>query len=998
MMVNRERVRTYLTRAALALGAGLVFLAPFPAGCHEQSHWAVMAMLAILLGAVALVARGLGERALLQGARRRVDPVLVALGALAGLMLFQLVPLPSGLVGLVSPARLRLAREVAEVTGGDPDAWLPLTTCLKCTRDSLLLFVAYISVFYAASMALVTGERRRLAVKILMGALVAGASVLAFRGFGQVLQSWGTRLTSTFSNPNRFAALMAMAGACAVGMFVAERSRRRGDGERLGGELRFPRGTIWLVAAVVVEIALVLTLSRLGIASALVAGLVAIALFTGKRSVWAALAGLLVLLAISAALAASPVLARYSILFEQELGGAGGRNACWRMAWPAAAGFPVFGSGAGTFGHVFRAYQGPSLPGFYRHAHNDLLELFTDTGLLGFVATAAAVVFAVKGMLPLRRSRRPETRGVAVAALLGLGAVLLHSAADFPLQEPAVALAFSALAGVAYGTGLRRSADEGAREEKSLLPRARWILPAHVAVALVLCAATLPPLVRLHLAGRLKAEASRIAVGRDEEVERAELLRRVDILERASALDAWDADARYEAARTRVRLVAEGAYPENAQDDARDAIEKAQRELRDGRATSPLDPRPYYLGAVLSWRPDDTGNADRMMLLALRMAPAWHDVSFQVGRYFLKRWLDATRGKGTFGLLRWQEGAREPDELFARAASALSFAASSPGARGAVADLVLESGMSSREIDVALSPDAETELALARGLARRGNHEEACARYERALATGDLRPPLHSTHAAYARSLLSLGARRLDAALKQFDLALKTSPRGEAAETIRALASVPVGRAAAGRIAEYWVSVREKMPDEPAVLLALARAELAAGSDEAGSARLLEYAAETDDAGAYAELARLALKRGDLERGAGLAAKAAQLAPDAASYHMMLADALARLGRHDAAAGSLGKVLLLQPRNLGAARSLAGIELGADRIPRAIEVWQRFIDAGGDAATAHEALADIYIGLLDRDRAARELEAALRARPGDERLRKKLEDVRSGRD
>ena len=48
----------------------------------------------------------------------------------------------------------------------------------------------------------------------------------------------------------------------------------------------------------------------------------------------------------------------------------------------------------------------------------------------------------------------------------------------------------------------------------------------------------------------------------------------------------------------------------------------------------------------------------------------------------------------------------------------------------------------------------------------------------------------------------------------------------------------------------------------------------------------------------------------------------------------------------------------------------------------------------GDAAAAHEALADIYIGLLDRDRAAEELEATLRARPGDERLRKKLEGVR----
>ena len=82
MDIDREKVRTYLTWTALALGAGLVFFAPFSAGCHEQRHWAVMVLLAILLGAVALVARGLGDGTLREGARRsasarrRVDPVL----------------------------------------------------------------------------------------------------------------------------------------------------------------------------------------------------------------------------------------------------------------------------------------------------------------------------------------------------------------------------------------------------------------------------------------------------------------------------------------------------------------------------------------------------------------------------------------------------------------------------------------------------------------------------------------------------------------------------------------------------------------------------------------------------------------------------------------------------------------------------------------------------------------------------------------------------------
>ncbi len=44
-------------------------------------------------------------------------------------------------------------------------------------------------------------------------------------------------------------------------------------------------------------------------------------------------------------------------------------------------------------------------------------------------------------------------------------------------------------------------------------------------------------------------------------------------------------------------------------------------------SVSPLDPRPYYLNAVLTWRPDATERPDRMMLFALKMAPAWDDVA-----------------------------------------------------------------------------------------------------------------------------------------------------------------------------------------------------------------------------------------------------------------------------------------------------------------------------------------------------------------------------------
>ncbi len=75
------------------------------------------------------------------------------------------------------------------------------------------------------------------------------------------------------------------------------------------------------------------------------------------------------------------------------------------------------------------------------------------------------------------------------------------------------------------------------------------------------------------------------------------------------------------------------------------------------------------------------------------------------------------------------------------------------------------------------------------------------------------------------------------------------------------------------------------------------------------------------------------------------------------------------------------------------ARALVGVETKAGRHDKAAAAWTAFLGAGGDEAAAHEGLADIYLRLRDHERAVQELGKALEARPGDERLRKKLEDV-----
>lgn len=977
MKDTRERLRDALTAAALAVGAGLVFLSPFPTGSQYQRHWSIVAVFAILLGALALLAWGLEK-----DARPRLDPMMVPLGCLVAIVILQLVPLPRGLIGIVSPTRLHLAREAAEAAGEHVPAWLPLTTCLKSTRDDLLLLVAYVSVFFAACTLFATKGRW----KLIMGAAAAGGCVLAAWGIVQVLASRGGRLSATYTNWNRFAGLMAVTGACALGLFIA--------GGTTGGERRpkdglgLPRGSIWLAAAVVIDIALVLTFSRLGIASALLAGLLTAAVFLRRRAVWAALSGTLLLLAVNAVLVIDPLAARYSVLFERGVLGSG-RAQCWRMALPILPDFPVFGSGAGTFGRVFPMYQEPSLGGWWKFAHNDYLNLLCDTGVLGLAAAAVAGVFLMRRVLSMRSSRDPQTVGIAVAAFLALSAALFHSLGDFPLRQPANAVVLFALCGIGYGRALRR---RGASEDTTA-PAPRWVLPAAGVTAALLCGTTIPLLLRLRASGSLAGQALGIRADRGAEADAADLQRRAGLLERAAALDPWDAEVRYEAARTRVRLLTKNVYQGK---DVQDAAARARELLTEGRRVSPLDPRAYYLSATLARGEGRADRADRLMRFAARLAPAWPDVAYHVGRYFLRRCKEERQGEpAAFGLHRWAKSDPTEDPMLAEISGSLAFAARSAESRGRTIALVLRHGLSSREVDVALQPDAEINLALARGLAGMGRHGEACTRYERALASGELSGPLRDAHVSCARSLLSVG--RIDTALQQFDRAIGAAGTGELGETVRALADLRASPELAAKLADYWAAVSERIRDEPAVLLALGRAELSAGRDGPGFGHLLRYAEQTGDAAAFAGLARLTVKRGELDLAASLAAQATELDPRSVPYHMLRAEILLRLGDYRGAATSLEQVLFLNPRNLGAARELAGTEIKAGRHGRAIAVWRGFIECGGEAVPAHEALADIYVLLLDRSRAIEELSKALELDPTNERARAKIRRIREAK-
>ena len=956
----RERAAKLLRSFGILVGAGLVFIAPLSGGAHlsaaaqagDRAHWTLAAAACVLLGAVALLAHGLTPRT-----PAPASPVLLALVVVLGLTLLQVVPLPARAVGLVSPARLDLANEAARAAGEAPPDFLPLTVCLESTTDAALLLAAYISAFVAGAVIF----SREHAWRIVFGAAAAAGCVLAVHGLARVLTGRGERLSSTYTNANRFAGLMALSIGCAVGVFLAGRERgRRSDRGGTGTRPRtcyegMPRLSV--ASAGVMGVALLFTASRLGIASAICAVLLTVAVFERLRPNRVTPAALTAAVLVCAAVTALS-LSLLSSDFAKGGASAACRLECWKDALPLARDYALTGSGAGTFKHVFASYQAPPLKRWYRYAHNEYLNLFSDVGIAGFAAGLVAIALVMHAIASLRRSSDPDTMALGAASFFGLSAALIHSLADFPLQEPATALLFFVVAGTAYGATRRE------RLPVSSGAGGRWRLPVACALATALLLVTVPPLFRLREAGALAAKASTIPVGGESEVNEADLRDRLGLLERAAELDPWDAGVRYEAARTRVRLVIEGAL---APGDP-DGLPSALRQLRRARALSMMDPRAYYLEAALLWRPGDAGISDRMMRFASRLAPAWHDVAYRAGSYFLMRWA-RERAAGPSPRDARDGGPTAPRaRLFKWMSEGLSLAARSPLLRDAVAERMIARGLSPGEIDAALAPDGAINEALARAHAERGQNALACWRYGRALEAGGHGRPPRDVHIAYARSLLATGSTRK--CLAQFDLAIRASAPGELDGTLRALASLRPPSRSLAALADYWASAGERLGPavarSPALLLARGRAELAAGRDDAAHELLHGYARRAGDASVFAELATAALARGEAGFAAYLASEAASCDPADASRRLLQARALARLGRDALAAAAYTEALRLEPRWTCAARELAAMETRMGRYPEAMAVWRRFLEAGGDDATAHQALAGIRASILDR--------------------------------
>ena len=436
----------------------LLVWAPLPLGSNRP--WARALFEVGIFGlAGAWLGLALGTRVWLTSAGLKARLAIAALALWLGLGLLQLLPLPLHWLEVLSPSAAR-QWTTAMLALGDAAApgYAPLSMDPQGSLIAWRLGLALSGLFLLVLLLVRSRRRLRLLAATLVLAAVAQAmlaSLLALAGTPWLFIDAGSRAHGTFVNPNHLAGYLEMAIALGIGLLIADlsepgavsnwRRRLRAWARTLLG--RKARLRIYLAILV---IALVMTTSRMGNTAFFIS--LGVAGATGVLSFRRSPRPVLILL-VSLVLVDTLILGTWFGLdrvrerLEQTVLTEDARYQLGVQATAYLSDYRWFGSGGGSFYAVYPAYRdAKSIPLHFAHADNDLLEFQLEYGVVGVVPLAIVVLLSLGAALRVLFSRDdPLCRGMAFASLMGVTAILIHSATDANLHIPANAALFVVL-------------------------------------------------------------------------------------------------------------------------------------------------------------------------------------------------------------------------------------------------------------------------------------------------------------------------------------------------------------------------------------------------------------------------------------------------------------------------------------------------------------------------------------------------------------------------
>ena len=371
----------------------------------------------------------------------------------------QLIPLPYAWLKAIDPARAELLAGLNALTPGDGGSdslagagWAPISVAPVVTFAHLQRVLCYLLMFFMArelSWRMRSGRWWLMTPVIVTGTLEAVLGVAQYSG-------GGGRAHGTYVNPNHFAGLLHMAFPPAVMIGVTLLRRLPGTPWNSSSWLAF--GCVLLASAATIVTGAFDSLSRMGLATILTAGIVMAGLgfmarTRGRIRLLAGVAPIAIVLFVLAA-APGPLVDRFSGAKAGTEITAGARAHFREETGRLMAAYPIFGCGLGAYGSAIQKFRDSDSLGLLEFAHNDYMQTAAELGAVGWAPWLVCALWLL--FAPWRAAfaqLRSENRLLAVACAASLTGIALDSTVDFDFYVPANMLVAAWIAGI--GTSLR---------------------------------------------------------------------------------------------------------------------------------------------------------------------------------------------------------------------------------------------------------------------------------------------------------------------------------------------------------------------------------------------------------------------------------------------------------------------------------------------------------------------------------------------------------------
>ncbi len=469
-----------------------------PIAFGSQVLWAFSLMeLGILLLIILWAIKGIGyqlsaigsgtnNQSKLRNPKSEISLSILLLSLFLGLVLLQMIPLPGGIIKIISPKTYKLRNQLSVITprtniGSEsqnpqsemgssevsnpksefrnPQSKMPLSLFPFATKIEFFKWLTLAGLFVFLLHWRLADDKYRIARHLIIAIFFVGVfeSLYGifefFSGHRHILNlDFSSRISSvtgTFINRNYFAGYLLMVIPLSVGFLFSREANQqrvfRGWRHRLSS---LDGKTLLLGFGVIVMIlGLILSASRMGIISLLISFSLISMLFRnphGRKEVSRVpvlIFGLAVLWAAWVGLDA--VISRFFTVSE----GLESRWGIWVNTFGICKDFPLLGSGLGTFAEVFSMYRSFHIVGLHTHAENDFLQLASEVGLLGVGTLLILFLFlfykAVTGLRSLRFGE-PQ-RYIGIGGLVGILALMFHSIVERNIQVPANAFLYAVM-------------------------------------------------------------------------------------------------------------------------------------------------------------------------------------------------------------------------------------------------------------------------------------------------------------------------------------------------------------------------------------------------------------------------------------------------------------------------------------------------------------------------------------------------------------------------